>query len=168
MYGDPMGTVAKMMSEVKERLAKVDSGKETQATEKSIVAMLNELIQIDEDKNSPPGAPQPNTRPNGQPQPGPPGPDGRPVPVPPRLPNGRRPPKVPTTPRFRSTLTIGDAAHQPQTAATGARQPSNIEPSLPPEQVETLIEICRMRVNGRYRDVIIDYHRALAEAGTNR
>ncbi len=55
-YADPLGTVAAMMSKVKERLARIDSGQGTQATQRRIVAMLNDLIRTEEDKDRAGGA----------------------------------------------------------------------------------------------------------------
>lgn len=50
LYKDPLASVGKMMGSVKERLDKIDSGKETQDTEKQIVALLDDLIKTTEEK----------------------------------------------------------------------------------------------------------------------
>jgi len=45
LYEDPLGTVAKKMTEVELRLARSDSGPQTQQREKEIVALLDDLIK---------------------------------------------------------------------------------------------------------------------------
>ena len=51
-YRDPLGTLAKKMSKVKQRLSSFDTGKETQKTEQEIVAMLDDLIATAEENAS--------------------------------------------------------------------------------------------------------------------
>jgi len=51
-YGDPLGTVAKLMGDVKERLYAADSGTETRDKQQEIVALLDDLIRIAQDRES--------------------------------------------------------------------------------------------------------------------
>ncbi len=51
-YQDPLGTLAKKMSQVKQRLSSLDTGKDTQKTEQEIVAMLDDLIATAEENAS--------------------------------------------------------------------------------------------------------------------
>jgi len=48
-YGDPLGTVAKLMGDVKERLYVTDSGKETRDKQQEIIALLDDLIRVAQD-----------------------------------------------------------------------------------------------------------------------
>lgn len=51
IYADPMASVTKMMGDVKTRLDNIDSGKETQDTEKKVVALLDDLIKTTQEKD---------------------------------------------------------------------------------------------------------------------
>ncbi len=167
MYGDPMGTVAKMMSEVKERLAKVDSGKETQATEKNIVAMLDDLIKTEEDKASQQQSQsQQNAKKQGEKKGDKPGEgkegEGK---QPGKLPNSKPVKKPGKQGAPKSVLRIGgDPTHGDKVSEAHSGKESKDWSALPPEEVEKLKELVRLRVNERYRDVIIDYHRSMADA----
>ena len=167
MYGDPMGTVAKMMSEVKERLAKVDSGKETQATEKSIVAMLDDLIKTEEDKASQQQSQsQQNAKKQGEKKPGE-GKDGKEGEgkEPGKLPNSKPVKKPGKQGAPKSVLRNGgDPTHGDKVSDAHTGKEKGDWVTLPPEEIEKLKEMCRTRVNERYRDVIIDYHRSMADA----
>ncbi len=50
IYKDPMASVARMMGEVKDRLDKVDSGKDTRQTEAQIISILDDLIKTAQEK----------------------------------------------------------------------------------------------------------------------
>jgi hypothetical protein len=166
MYGDPMGTVAKMMSEVKERLAKVDSGKETQATEKSIVAMLDDLIKTEEDKASQQSQSQQNAKKQGEKKPG----EGEPKEGEGqgKLPNSKPIKKPGKQGAPKSVLRNGgDPTHGDKVSDAHSGKERGDWSTLPPEEIEKLKEICRLRVNERYRDVIIDYHRSIAGDNQN-
>ncbi|MCL2700895.1 MAG: hypothetical protein FWE88_04280 [Phycisphaerae bacterium] len=49
-YGDPLGTVAKLMGDVKERLYVTDSGQETRDKQQEIIALLDDLIRVAQDQ----------------------------------------------------------------------------------------------------------------------
>jgi pyocin large subunit-like protein len=162
VYGDPMGTVARMMSTVKERLAKIDSGKDTQLTEQQIVALLNDLIMIEEDKASQPPPSQQNAKTQSEKKDGE-DKEGR---QPGNLPNGK-PPKEPITGASTSRIRNGnDPTHEEKVSGINSGKEKDWT-TLPPEEVEKLREICRLRVNERYRSVIVDYHIALAKTEKN-
>jgi hypothetical protein len=168
-YGDPMGTVAKMMSEVKERLAKVDSGKETQTTEKSIIAMLDDLIKTEEDKASQQSQSQSNAKKQGQKAGQKPG-EGEPKEGEgkSKLPNSKPIKKPGKNGAPKSVLRVGgDPTHGDKISDTHSGKEKGDWSTLPPEEIEKLKELCRLRVNERYRDVIIDYHRSIAEDANN-
>jgi tetratricopeptide (TPR) repeat protein len=168
-YGDPMGTVAKMMSEVKERLAKVDSGKETQATEKSIVAMLDDLIKTQEDKDSQQSQSSSNAKKQGEKKPGEkPGEGEKESDAKSKLPNSKPIKKPGKNGAPKSVLRNGgDPTHGEKVSDAHSGKEKGDWSTLPPEEIEKLKELCRLRVNERYRDVIIDYHRSIAEDATN-
>ena len=152
-YADPLGTVAAMMSKVKERLARIDSGQGTQATQRRIVAMLNDLIRTEEDKDRAGGAPQPNA--GLKPRPGPPDPGGKPTPAP--GPTGKLPIRHAVVSRPRN----GDVARPPEGTEVTHSDRTTLPP-LPPDRREQLKELYRTRLNERYRTLIIDYNLALA------
>ncbi len=162
MYGDPMGTVAKMMADVKERLAKIDSGKDTQATEKNIVAMLDDLIKTEEDKaNSQSQSPQNNQKKQGEKKPG----EGEPKEGDQqgKLPNSKPIKKPGKKGAPKSLLRNGsDPAHGENVAAGTNPKEKGDWVGLPPERIEKLKEMYRLRVNERYRDLIVDYNRSIS------
>lgn len=167
VYGDPMGTVAKMMSSVKERLAKIDSGKETQLTEKQIIALLDDLIKTEEDKDAQQQQQQQqqNKKKEGEKKEGKGEGEGegeKPGDKPGKLPNSK-PVKKPSKGAPKSVLRNGaDPGAGGKVSDISNSKEKGDWSSLPPEEVEKLKELTRLRVNERYRDVIIDYHRSIA------
>jgi tetratricopeptide (TPR) repeat protein len=168
MYGDPMGTVAKMMSDVKERLAVKDSGDKTQNKEKDIIAMLDDLIKTEEDKaaSSPPppqnAKKKPGDKKGDKPGQGEGEKEGD-QPGKGKLPS-KKPAKKPTSGAPKSVLRDGgDAVHGEKASATHSDKEKGDWATLPPEQREKLEELRKQSTNERYRDIIIDYRRALAD-----
>jgi len=159
-YGDPLGTVARLMGAVKERLYVADSGQETRDKQQEIVALLDDLIRIaqdqenqgssDEDQNKPKKKPGDSQKEEQAKKPG----DKQ---------GNKPPPPNPSKPAADSVLRGGDTSR-------AARQSGDYKPTedgdwaaLPPEKRAQLQEQVKRLTSERQEGTIRDTRRAVAE-----
>lgn len=159
MYKDPLGTAATMMSDVKERLARKDSGETTQDKEKKILAMLDDLIKTSEDQQASSSSSSSQNKKDKGPK------DGQ----------GQKPGEGtakgtgnaanpnPSNPAQVSALRGGDTTRAGKLSDVHQSKENGDWSSLPPEQQQKLEQLRQRMVNERYRDIISDYHKRIAE-----
>jgi tetratricopeptide (TPR) repeat protein len=160
MYGDPMGTVAKMMSEVKERLAVVDSGPDTQLKEKDILALLDDLVKTAEEQdNSSQSSSQNKKKKSGKQKD-----EGQGQGEEKGIATGKgKPPARPSSGAKESHLRNGDTTRAGKGTDVHDSGEKGDWSSLPPEQQQKLEQIRQRMISERYRDIISDYHKRIAE-----
>jgi len=158
-YKDPLGTLSKKMGEVEQRLAKVDSGRQTQKKEKEIIAMLDDLIATAEEqsgggqgqgkgKDQKKGGKKGGGQGQGQGQ-------GK----------GKGPPSgiaEPSSPAMVSRL-VGGATLRPH--GLSQERPADGDDDwgkLPPYERQKLLEGFKESMPERYRDLMRDYYRRCA------
>lgn len=170
-YGDPLGTIAKMMGDVKERLAKSDSGDQTRQTQKEIVVMLNDLIKTAEDQQSQgsgEGKPTPKKK---KPS------DGKPCE---KCGSGQcdgqcngkgkglgKGTNNPSSPATESGLRGGDTTRATKLAGIHSSKENGDWSSMPPEKKEQLETLRNRLVGERHREIISEYKRRIAEGDEN-
>lgn len=155
-YRDPMGSVAQEMLHVQTRLAATDSGSETQAVEKQLVAVLEDLIKTTEEKQNGGGgensANNPAQRQGEEEKEKAAGGKGA---------GGKNQPSSPAT---VSRLVPGSVERPPK--GFSETRPADEQAdwsTLPPRQREKLEEMMRKMMSERYRDQVSDYHSALSK-----
>jgi len=147
-YKDPLVTVAKKMDAVEKRLAAADSGRQTQTTEREIVAMLDDLIASAEESGGGCGG----GGGDGQ-QPGAgAGAGGKPS----GNTNSSNPAEV-------SALPTGAAPKSKGLSSVHPNDRSDAWGRLPARQREALINMLKQKYPERYMEMIEKYYRALAE-----
>ncbi|HOF17948.1 MAG TPA: hypothetical protein PK082_03500 [Phycisphaerae bacterium] len=160
VYKDPLGTVAGKMGEVQQRLAERDSGKVTQTRQQEIVALLEDLIKLSEERqgqggnsNSQNNKPREQGESQGQQPPGAVGQQGG---------------NNPSSPMADSMIVPGPTQRPSNLAREHVGDGEGDWSSLPPRQREKLESILKTRAPEGYRDVTRDYHKKLAEDASGR
>jgi tetratricopeptide (TPR) repeat protein len=167
---DPLGWAGGVMSEVRKRLEKNDSGKETQDKEQRIVAVITDLIKTAEEqqqqsqsqsqsqarqKGKKPGEGEGEGEGEGQGQGQGKG-------------KGKGPPKgnqQPSSPAQTSALVPG-AVQRPTKRSEVHNGPENGDwATLPPREKQKLEELRKKVMSERYRDIISKYRAKISEAG---
>lgn len=163
IYKDPMGTLATLMGEVEDHLAKINSGKETQDKERKIVAILDDLIKTAEDQQS-----GQSSQSQGQKR-------GK------RKGEGKKPGEGkgqgqgkqgqqggmnPTKPMQDSMLVPGAVKRPPKISRTHTGIADGDWAKLSPREQEQIQAKMRKLISERYRGIIRDYHSRLAEEGS--
>jgi tetratricopeptide (TPR) repeat protein len=158
---DPLGWASGMMGDVRKRLDALDSGKETQAKEDRIVAVITDLIKTAEEKQCGQGQCQQKPSPKsdgqckgeGQAQGGKQGP-----------PKGTQ---QPSNPARVSALVPGPVARP--TKRSEVRDTAEIGDwaNLPPRERQKLEQLRKKVMSERYRDIIRKYRTRIAERGLN-
>lgn len=165
LYKDPLGNVAGMMAQVKERLAQRDSGQDTQARQKQVAMVLEDLIKTMEEKqnnSSSSQSPQSDSKDQQDQQ-----------------------KKNSSGQSQGSGSTMGKAGGQPNSPAQtsmlvpGAverpKKGSNVHDSgeqgdwaqMPPRQREQAQQAVRKVLSERCRDIISDYHTRMSQTRGN-
>jgi len=157
---DPMGWAEKTMGEVKQRLNRLDSGKETQAKEEKIVAVITDLIKTAEEKqcgcqNQGQGQKRQQGKKKGSCQ----GSGSASA-------SAKGPPKgtqQPSNPAQVSGLVPGAVARP--TKRSEVRKTSEIGDwaNLPPRERQKLEQLRKKVMSERYRDLIRKYRTRVAE-----
>lgn len=169
-YKDPMGTLAGMMGEVEKALAAAQSGDKTQARQKDIVAMLDDLIANEEEKNQSGGQGQGQgqgacpkcgkqgckgeCQGGGQAQ---------------AQGQGQGPAQglgVPSSPATISQLPGGPTLKPQGLSEIRPSDPTDDWGKLSPRQQQRLLEQFRESMPERYRDMLRDYYRRLSAEPT--
>lgn len=155
---DPLGTLAARMEHVEKRLGGSDSGKDTQAREREIVALLEDLIKTVEEKQSQKGQGKGNQNKQNQ------GQSQEQTQVA-GQPKGGNPNKTnnPSNPAMRSMVVPGEVERPTKLSEVHAASEQDDWSRLPPREQERLRDLARKAVGERYRDIISDYHSKLAE-----
>ena len=163
VYKDPMGTLATMMGDVQDRLAKIKSGKETQDKEQKIVAILDDLIKTAEDQESSSSSQsqgqQRGKRKGEGKKPGQGQGQGKQG-------QGKQGGMNPTKPMQDSMLVPGAVKRPPKVSKTHTGIRDGDWAKLSPREQEHLQARMRKLISERYRDIIKDYHSRLAEEGS--
>jgi HPt (histidine-containing phosphotransfer) domain-containing protein len=161
VYGDPMGTVAKMMSDVKERLAAVDSGSDTQLKEKDIVALLDDLIKTAEEQSQSQSQGSQNKKKKSGKGGGDCQNEGDSSSA---MARGKgKPNNKPSSPARQSTLREGETTRAGKGSDVHDTGENGDWSALPPEQQQKLEQVRQRLLSERYRDIISDYHKRIAE-----
>ena len=160
LYKDPLGSVAKLMDDVKKRLKDTDSGDKTQEKQEDIVALLEDLIKTAEEqqqqqqkqqqqqqqKGEKPGEQEGKGQGQGQGQ-------GQ-------KPQGNNPP---SNPAQVSALVPGAVQRPTKLSKLHQSTESGDWAQLPPRERERIQQIMKSRMSERYRQIIKDYMSRLAE-----
>jgi len=173
VYSDPLGTLVGKMGYVQTRLAAVDSGKETQKKEGEILALLEDLIKTEEEKQS--GSPPPSSsactcggkgkckackEAQGKGK-------GKGKGKKPGSGQGNKPTgNNATNPAKVSALVPGKAARPPRDSTAHNAKGDGDWSSLPPREQEKIRQLLRKLVSEMYRDITSDYHSALTKTPT--
>jgi len=160
IYKDPIGAVATRMDTVHERLKKIDSGKETQETEKQIVAILEDLIKTLEENQGGSGkgeSQEKDKRKNGKGKDGK-GKDGKG--------KGEARGNKPSTGATESTLPVGETVRPHDLAKIHDTTDGDDWANMPPRQREKLRNLQRRALSERHRDIIKAYHKRIAREAT--
>jgi hypothetical protein len=145
------------MGDVQGRLAGADSGKDTQAREKEIVMLLEDLIKTIEEAPKPP--PDPN-QPTGSRDPG-----GRPDDPKPDEPTTGPPSNQRPSDPLRKTVLPGGAPVRPGPLAQRHRSDGNPDwLQLPPTERDKLADSMKRMLSERYQNLIYDYTITLSKA----
>jgi tetratricopeptide (TPR) repeat protein len=165
---DPLGWAGGVMSEVRKRLDKNDSGKETQEKEQKIVAVITDLIKTAEEqqqqgqgqgqsqqrqKGKKPGEGEGEGQGEGQGQ-------GK----------SKGPPKGnqnPSSPAQTSALVPGAVARPTKRDEVHNGPESGDWATLPPREKQKLEELRKKVMSERYRDIISKYRTKISETGGN-
>lgn len=166
---DPLGWAGGVMAEVRKRLAKNDSGKETQEKEQRIVAVITDLIKTAEEqqnqqsqgqgqgqqrqKGKKPGEGEGEGEGQGQGQ-------GK----------SKGPPKGnqnPSSPAQTSALVPGAVARPTKRDEVHSGPESGDWATLPPREKQKLEELRKKVMSERYRDIISKYRTKISETGGN-
>ncbi|KPK82751.1 MAG: hypothetical protein AMJ81_09365, partial [Phycisphaerae bacterium SM23_33] len=161
IYKDPMGTLATMMGDVQHRLAKINSGKETQDKERKIVAILDDLIKTAEDQQGGSQSPSQGQQRGKRPGQGKDqqagkkgGQQGQ---------QGQQGGMNPTRPMQDSMLVPGAVKRPPKVSKTHTGIAEGDWAKLSPREQEQIQARMRKLISERYREIIRDYHSRLAE-----
>lgn len=167
IYGDPLGTVAKMMADVKERLAVSDSGKPTLDKQGEIVALLDDLIKTAEDKENAKPPPSQNKSKKSKPGEGEGKGEGK------GEGEGKGQGQGKGKGKGKTDKPMGGAEESAlrEFDTTRAGKLSDIHDksergdwsALPPEQQQRLEQLQQRMLSERYRDIISDYHKRVSE-----
>lgn len=149
-YRDPLATVAGKMDAVERRLAAADSGEQTRERQQDIVRMLDDLIAMAEDQNS--GGSSGSGGAGGRQSSGQ-GEGGGP-------PSGTG---QPSSPAEVSGLPPGNAPRPEGLSEIHPSDASDAWGKLPIRQREKLVELFKKQYPDRYRQMLEDYYRRLAE-----
>lgn len=158
-YKDPLGSVAKMMGDVRGRLALADSGKQTRDRQEEIVALLEDLIKTaEEQQSSQSPQQQPASQQNKGSKPGEQAGQGQA-----KVAGRPSTPKQPTSPMQRSMLVPGAVKRPSKLSQVHQGSESGDWAHLPPRDREKIRQIMRKQMSERYRQIIRDYLSRLAE-----
>jgi len=165
-YGDPLGTVAKLMGDVKERLYVADSGDETRDKQREIVLLLDDLIRIAQDCENQ-GQPDPNQKPQSKPCEG----EGKCEGCgeckgqgdKPGESSGKKPTPNPSKPAADSTLRGGDTTRVGRLSGEYKPSDNGDWASLPPEKRAQLQDQVKRLTSERQEGTIRDTRRAVSE-----
>ncbi len=152
IYDKPLKVVAEKMGFVQTRLAGVDSGKETQASGREILAILEDLIKTAEEQRS--GEQNPKRK-KGKKQG-----DGETKPCPAGGAAGK--PK-PGTGRRKGSLVPGSTPRTPRDGDTYDAKSDGDWASLPSRQREEIRETIRKAMSDRHKNIANDYHKSLSK-----
>lgn len=159
IYEKPLDAVAGMMGDVKTRLDKSDSGKDTQAKEKEIVQLLEDLIKTAEEQQKG-GGQSPKPKPNdgkGKGKGEKPGDATA---------QGQKPGQTrgtPSSPAMKSALVPGAVERPSKLEKKMENGQGGDWAELPPREKERLQEVGKKLMSERYRDAISDYRNRLAK-----
>jgi len=157
IYKDPLGSAAAGMTAVQARLEALDSGPEPQKRQGEAISLIEDLIKTAEEQQASSGAQgrqqQAASQPGGQEdRQASAGQAGQPMTT------GR-----PASPAQRSALVPGAVRRPARGEGDVAAGESDDWAQMPPRQRQQLQQIMRKVISERYRDIISDYHRKLAE-----
>ncbi|MCD6303645.1 MAG: hypothetical protein J7M21_01635 [Planctomycetes bacterium] len=161
---DPIGWTDRMMSQVTQRLDNNDSGRDTQAKEEKIIAVITDLIRTAEEKqnqNSQQSSSSRQQRQKGQRQSSSrqssssQGQAGSP-----NRPRGTR---QPSNPARISALVAGTVARPTARSQVRNTGESGDWAELPPRQRQKLLQLRKKVLSERYRDLIKKYRTRIAE-----
>ncbi|HDZ20814.1 hypothetical protein LCGC14_0269050 [marine sediment metagenome] len=157
IYANPLETVGEMMGQVTDKLEAADSGRATQAKQQEIILVLEDLIRTIEENqrqsDSQSQQRQRQKRQNEQSR----GRQDQQRPSP-----GQRPSR-PTSPLEVSRLIAGRLPEPTKRATVHDTDESGDWSTLPPRRREEIQQIMRRAMSSRYRRLVSDYHRRLAE-----
>ena len=161
-YKDPLGALASKMGSVESRLGQTDSGKDTQKTQKEIVAILDDLIKTAEEQQQSSSSQQQQQQQRqkrkgekegqGQAQ-------GQ------AQSQGQQGGMNPTKPMQDSRLVPGGVARPSALSKTHTSGEDGDWAKLSPREREIVKAKMRKLLSERYRDIIRDYNTRLAEEG---
>jgi len=154
IYKDPMGSIAGKMGLVGRRLAEIDSGKQTQESQKEIVTVLEDLIKTAEENQGGGKQGSGKQQAKGKRKQG----KGR----------GKRigrpgSTRRPSSPAKTSALVPGVVERPTKLSKVRPTGSDTDWGRLPPRQRQKLKEIMRKTTSERYRDIIRNYRSRLAE-----
>jgi hypothetical protein len=153
IYENPMGSISGMMNEVQQRLDAEDTGEETQAIQKEIVAIIEDLVATNpQSPNQPP--PPPGSQP---PE------DGEEEPQPGESQSQPQRTARATNPATDSALNDKGDEKAMDRSQSHTGEESGDWASLPPREREKLQELAQRDTDERYRKLAVDYHKKLAE-----
>jgi hypothetical protein len=153
IYDNPMQALSDMMRDVEGRLANGDSGEETQAIQREIVAIIEDMVASrPPDPNAPPPPPG-----------GEGGEDGEEEGQRRRNQRGDQAGRRATSPMSDSQLGDRDGEAAMDRSQEHTTEESGDWASLPPREREKLQELAQRGTDERYRKLAVDYHRKLAE-----
>lgn len=163
IYKSPLVTIAGKMGQIEKRLALQDSGKQTQATGREVVMLLEDLIKTIEEKQC--GGKSSSAKSNrderkGEGEEKGKGKEG----------SGSRPGRggrtgQPTKPMETSALVPGQVARPTKLSAVRPTKETGEWAKLPPRKRQQLHELMRRGMSERSRDLIRDYLSAVAKSG---
>ncbi|MCE5277284.1 MAG: hypothetical protein ABFD92_02890 [Planctomycetaceae bacterium] len=160
LYKDPMNAVATKMGGVRARLAAADTGAKTQEAEDLIVAILDDLIKTAQEQSDQQSQQSSSSSSGKKPkekegeQKGEQSASGQ-------QPGGGQP----SSPAQKSMVVPGAVNRPGKLAAVRNTSESGDWSQLPPRKREELDAMMRKVISERYRDLIRDYHSAVAEEG---
>ena len=173
-YRDPLGTIAGWMEQVSQRLAQADSGRQTQQKQKDVIEMLDDLIAMAEEQSRGQGQGQGQAQGKsqgkksegqgkgkgkgqgkGQSQ----GQGQGQV----RKPGPAAGIGVPSAPATVSRLVGGSSPRPANLSEIRPSEPGEDWGRLPRRQREKLLETFKEGMPERYREMLRDYYRRLAE-----
>jgi len=160
IYKDPLGTLARRMGAVEQRLGKSDSGKETQKKEQEIVALLDDLIKTAEEKQNSQGQGQGQGRGKGK-RPGQGQGQGQSQGQGTAR-SGPRGNQQPSSPAQVSALVPGETVRPTKLSEIHKIAEAGDWSTLPPREREKLQDAARKVLAERYRDIVSDYHSTMA------
>jgi tetratricopeptide (TPR) repeat protein len=163
IYKDPLASASGMMGDVQKRLESVDSGKETQAKEREIVALLEDLIKTAEEQQKAQSQSQSSSRKKGQGQSGKTGEgqgQGQAQGGKSGQPQGTQ---KPSSPAMRSALVLGAVERPSKLSRTndGSENPDWVD--MPPRERERLQAVGKKLMSERYQEAISEYRTRLAK-----